>query len=75
MISNHARQAASSLEGAAKAIDAALEQCESGMRSLEQRGKTHLAAFAKLKERFASLSRKRADLAMPSRVGATVSAS
>jgi hypothetical protein len=48
MISNAARQAATSLEAATRAIDAALETCGSGMRGLEERGKTHLPAFKKL---------------------------
>ena len=48
MISNAARQAATSLEAATKAIDAALETCGSGMRGLEERGKTYLPAFKKL---------------------------
>merc|ERR1712232_116609 len=57
----HAAMASSSSEALA-AIDAAIAECGSRIKSLENRGKAHLPAFTKLKTRHDTLACRRAEL-------------
>lgn len=62
MISNSTKMAATSLESAVQAIDAALTRVSEQVASLERRGKTHLDSYQKLAASLTHLQRKRDDL-------------
>jgi len=62
MITNSAKFAVSSVDGALASIDQALEHCERQMASLEARGKTHLESYAKVKGRYQQMKQKRREL-------------
>jgi len=64
MISNRAQAAmASSASAALASIDAALTDCSRQIEGLEARGKGHLPACGKLREKHSTLSRRRRELA------------
>lgn len=63
MITNFARFGTQSISNALLTIDHALETCKHGITHLEDTGKTHLPSYKKLKERWETLSQKRADIA------------
>jgi len=62
MITNSAKMAVTNIDGALASIDQAIEQCEHSIASLEERGKTHLASYSKVKERYQQMKQKRREL-------------
>ena len=63
MITNSAKGAAASSAAAAlESIDEALGMCEEQMVALEKRGKTHLAAYTQVRERYRQMRERRGHL-------------
>lgn len=62
MISNTAKQAASSLESTITALNEALSRVEAQIISLDNRGKQHLDSYQKVKNSFIQMQRKRDEL-------------
>ena len=62
MITNTAKQAASSIESTISALDEALTRVEQQIISLENRDKKHLESYQKLKNSFIQMQRKRDEL-------------
>jgi len=58
-ITNQTKMQKLSVASALEVIDVALRQCEEGIRSLKERGRTELPAFRSLVAKHAALSRKR----------------
>jgi len=59
MVTNTARFAASSVSAAMEAVDSGIATVQEQMRGLEGRGKTHLPAYKRLRERLQQLIQKR----------------
>ena len=62
MITNTAKQAASSIESTISALNEALTRVEQQIVSLENRDKKHLESYQKLKNSFIQMQRKRDEL-------------
>ena len=62
MITNNAKQAASSIESTISALNDALPKVEQQIISLENRDKKHLESYQKLKNSFIQMQKKRDDL-------------
>ena len=68
-VSNAARQATSSVAGARAAIEAAVAACKAQVKSLEERGKQALPAYAGLVKKLATMEERMAQLARLSGAG------
>ena len=61
-ITNSAKFAVTNVDDALETIDQAIAQCEQSMESLQERGKTHLASYSKVKTRYQQMKQKRREL-------------
>jgi hypothetical protein len=63
MITNSAKFGATSITAAREVVDAALKRTEASLKGLEERGKTGLPAYQKMKDSYQNLQRKRKEMA------------